>query len=149
MEELIGEVTPEKDGLATKNNVRFRMTRSQEDIWYHFCSIKIGGKADMIFGVSAASETSRLFYSSFVTHNLSKSPYGNAYILFGFNENAFKLYSKKHDGMIDYYVNIVKDWISLKGMYISLDSEVNIILEEVPAPTIEELTEIPVQSIGG
>ena len=64
-------------------------------------------------------------------------------------QNARKNFEYAEDGMIDYYVNIVKDWISLKGMYISLDSEVNIILEEVPAPTIEELTEIPVQSIGG
>lgn len=147
VEELIGEVTPEKNGLATKHNVRLKMTRSEEDIWFHLGSSE-GEKLNFLISASYASTYDSLYFASLVSHKLASSPYGQ---IWGITPHAdqFKLYSKKTDNRVDYYVNITTDWVSLRVLSIYTDNNTKIDATQIAPPTIEELTEIPVQSIGG
>lgn len=59
------------------------------------------------------------------------------------------MYSKKTESRVDYYVNITTDWVSLKILSIYIDNTSSIVVKEIETPNIEELTEIPIQTIGG
>ena len=147
MEELIGEVTPEKNGLATKHNVRFKMSRLKKDIWFHLGSSE-GEKLNFLISASYASTYDLLYYASLVSHKSALSPYGRIWSIMP-NLNLFKLYSKKTESQVDYYVNITTDWVSLKILSIYIDNTSSIVVKEIETPNIEELTEIPIQTIGG
>lgn len=147
VEELIGNVTLEKNGLATRHNVRFKMTRNKEDIWFHLGSSE-GEKLNFLISASYASTYDSLYYASLVSHKSGLSPYGRIWSITP-NLNHFKLYSKKTESRVDYYVNITTDWVSLRILSIYIDNTSSIVVKEIETPNIEELTEIPIQNIGG
>lgn len=147
VEGLIGNVTLEKNGLATRQNVRFKMSRLKKDIWFHLGSSE-GEKLNFLISASYASTYDSLYYASLVSHESTLSPYGK---MWGITPhlNHFKLYSKKTDNRVDYYVNITTDWVSLRVLSIYADNNTKIDATQIAPPTIEELTEIPIQNIGG
>jgi hypothetical protein len=147
VEELIGNVTLEKSGLATRHNVRFKMSRLEKDIWFNLGNAS-GEKINILISSSYASSQDSLYYASLVSHQSASSPYGRIWSITP-NLNNFKLYSKKTESRVDYYVNITSDWVSLRILSIYTDNTSSIIAKEIEAPNIEELTEIPIQTIGG
>lgn len=148
MEGLLPEVSATRNGLANKQNVRFKMSRGEEDRWFHLATSS-AEKISFLVSSSAASEADKLFYISLVSHQLSLSPYGKAYRVAGSGSNGFLLYSRKTEGKVDYYVHITSNWIGLRIMSIYTDIYSSILADQIEAPNIEELTEIPIQSIGG
>ena len=147
VEGLIGNVTLEKNGLATRHNVRFKMSRLEKDIWFNLGNAS-GEKINILISASYASSQDSLYYASLVSHKSSSSPYGRIWSITPYL-NHFKLYSKKTESRVDYYVNITTDWVSLKILSIYTDNTSSIVVKEIETPNIEELTEIPIQNIGG
>ena len=149
MEGLIGKVTFEKSGLATKHNVRFKMTRDAKDIWFYLGRAS-GEKINLFISASYASSRDLLYYASLVSHQSAASPYGEIWrITSEQNQDLFILYSKKTDNQVDYYVNITSNWVSLRILSIYTEDNTNIIGKEIEAPDIDSLTKIPILNMGG
>ena len=148
MEELLPEVSATRNGLANKQNVRFKMSRAEEDRWFHLAS-STSEKISLLISAGIASDPDKLFYLSLVSHQLTPPPYGKAYRVAGIGANGFVLYSRKTESKVDYYVHITSDWIGLRIMSIYTDLYSSILAQQIEAPSMEGLTEIPIQNIGG
>lgn len=143
--ELIGIVSLEKIGLANKNNVRFELSKRPEaDGWFHLAMCN-GGKIELILAASLVSAPGYLYYISLVSHKSAGSLYGKVYS-FGSQSVDFKLYSKKEENVIHYYLNITRNWLSLSFLPIFIGDNATILAENANIPNLEELTEIPVES---
>ena len=142
--ELIGIVSLEKIGLANKNNVRFELSRPETDTWFHLAMCN-GGKIELISAASLVGAPGYLYYISLVSHKSASSPYGKVYS-FGNQSIDFKLYSKKEENVIHYYLNITRNWLSLSFLPIFIGKNATILAENADIPNLEELTEIPVES---
>ena len=142
--ELIGIVSLEKIGLANKNNVRFELSRPETDTWFHLAMCN-GGKIELISAASLVGAPGYLYYISLVSHKSASSPYGKVYS-FGSQSVDFKLYSKKEENVIHYYLNITRNWLSLSFLPIFIGKNATILAENADTPNFEELTEIPLES---
>ena len=80
-----------------------------------------------------------------MSHKSASSPYGKVYS-FGSQSADFKLYSKKEENVIHYYLNITRNWLSLSFLPIFIGKNATILAENADIPNFEELTEIPVES---
>ena len=134
----------EKIGLANKNNVRFELSRPETDTWFHLAMCN-GGKIELISAASLVGAPGYLYYISLVSHKSASSPYGKVYS-FGSQSVDFKLYSKKEENVIHYYLNITRNWMSLSFLPIFIGKNATILAENADIPNFEELTEIPVES---
>ncbi len=148
VEELLPEVSATRNGLANKQNVRFRIGTNEEYKWFHLATISTG-KLNLLVSSGAASEADKIFYMAFSGHQSASSPYGQAYFIAGVGNAGFKLYSRKEGNKVDFYIHITSYWVSLRIMSMYTDSSSSVIAQQIEAPSIDGLTEIPVQSIGG
>lgn len=148
MEELLPEVSATRNGLANKQNVRFRIGTNEEYKWFHLATLSTG-KLNLLVPSGAPSGSDRIFYMTFTGHQSASSPYGEAYFIAGVGDAGFKLYSRKEGNRVDYYIHITSYWLSLRIMSIYTDSSSSVIAQQIEAPSIDRLTEIPIQTIGG
>ena len=102
MEELLPEVSATRNGLANKQNVRFRIGTDDEYKWFHLATISTG-KLNLLVSSGAANDADKIFYMAFSGHQSASSPYGKAYCIAGVGKTGFKLYSrKKEENKVDY-----------------------------------------------
>lgn len=148
MEGLLPEVSATKNGLANKQNVRFRFGTSEDNRWFHLATLSTG-KLSLLVSAGAPSGSDKIFSMTFTGHQSASSPYGWVYFIAGIGDAGFKLYSRKADSKVDYYIHITSYWLSLRIMSIYTDPTSSIIAQQIEAPNIDELVEISIQGIGG